>query len=192
MALLSRISPWSALADLQREMDQLVGTVFGGSGLEGGQQAARQAARAWAPAVDVFSRGGELVVRAELAGVDPERDVEISVADGVLNIRGQRRSEHRQEETSYIRMETTYGLFERTIPLPDGIDIDRIRATHDKGILEITIPAAAQISQVRKIPVQQVESSTSAQQTISAEPTPGDQTQAGGDAGTAAGSAAGS
>jgi HSP20 family protein len=180
MALMSRISPWSALADLQREMDQLVGTVFGGGSLEGGQRSAREPARAWAPAVDVFSRGGELVIRAELPGVDPEKDVEISVADGILNIRGQRRVEHRQEETNYIRMETSYGVFERTIPLPDGIDLDRIRATHDRGILEITIPAAAQISQVRKIPVQSVEGPSSGQQTISAEATSSSPTQASG------------
>jgi len=170
MALLSRISPWSALADLQREMDQLVGSVFGGGNVEGGSRTNRQSSRAWAPAVDVLSRGGNLIVRAELPGVDPSKDVEISVADGVLRIRGERRSEHRQEEANYLLMESSYGAFERTIPLPDGIDIERITARHDKGILEVTIPAAAQISQVRKIPVQAAEGSAGPQ-TITADAT---------------------
>lgn len=153
MAILGKLSPWSALADLQREMDQLTGSVFG-NGLEGSSRATRQAARAWAPAVDVFSRGGDLVVRAELPGVDPEKDVEISVSDGVLHIRGERRTEHRQEDTNYFRMETSYGAFERSIPLPDGIDIDGIKAAHEKGILEVVVPVSKQVAQARKIPVQ--------------------------------------
>jgi HSP20 family protein len=154
MTILSKLSPWSALADLQQEMDQLMGSVFGGNSLEGGPRATRQAARAWAPAVDVFSRGGDLVVRAELPGVDPEKDVEISVSDGVLHIRGERRTEQRHEDTNYFRMETSYGAFERSIPLPDGIDIDGIKAVHEKGILEVVVPVSAQVAQARKIPVQ--------------------------------------
>jgi HSP20 family protein len=94
------------------------------------------------------------VVRAELPGVDPEKDVEISVSNGVLHIRGERRTEHRQEDTNYFRMETSYGAFERSIPLPDGIDIDGIKAAHEKGILEVVVPVSNQVAQAKKIPVQ--------------------------------------
>ena len=182
MAILSRLSPWSALADLQREMDQLVGSVFGGNGgLEGSPRAPREVARAWAPAVDVFSRGGDLVVRAELPGVDPEKDVEINVSDGVLHIRGERRTEQRHEDTNYFRMESSYGAFARSIPLPDGSDIDGIKAVHDKGILEVVVPVSAQVAQTRKIPVQI--QAASPQQTIEAGTSQGDGSPA--DAGNA-------
>jgi HSP20 family protein len=94
------------------------------------------------------------VVRAELPGVDAEKDVDIQVADGVLTIRGQRRAEHRDEGTSYFRMETSYGAFERSIPLPEGVNPDDIKATHKQGILEVVVPGAAQVAPARKIAVQ--------------------------------------
>jgi HSP20 family protein len=154
MALLSTMSPWAALSDLQREMNQLMRSVFGNTGLTEAPRATQQIARTWTPSVDVFSRQGDLIVRAELPGVDPEKDVDITVADGVLTIRGQRRAEHRDEGTNFYRMETSYGAFERSIPLPEGVNPDEITATHKQGILEVVVPGAAQIAPARKIPVQ--------------------------------------
>ena len=176
MALLSTMSPWAALSDLQREMNQLMRSVFGNTGLTEAPRLTQQAARTWTPAVDVFSRQGNLVVRAELPGVDPEKDVDIQVADGVLTIRGQRRAEQRDEGTNYFRMETTYGAFERSIPLPDGVNPDDIKATHKQGILEVVVPGAAQVAPARKIPVQ-VEESPS-QKAITAEGNGSAETQA--------------
>ena len=173
MALLSKLSPWSALADFQREMDQLMGSVFGSNGFEGSTGTTRQAARAWAPAVDVFSRDGELVIRAELPGVDPEKDVDISISDGILHIRGERRTEQRHEDANYFRVETRYGAFERSIPLPEGIDIDAIKAIHEKGVLEVVVPISAKEAQARKIPVQ-IEGAAPSQQAIEGETSPGD------------------
>ncbi|MGH2722641.1 MAG: Hsp20/alpha crystallin family protein [Actinomycetota bacterium] len=156
MALLSTLNPWSALSDLQREMNDVMRGVFGRNGLAlpGATEPSRTATRTWTPAVDLFTRDGDLVVRAELPGVDAEKDVDIQVADSVLTIRGQRRAEHRDEGTNYVRMETTYGSFERSIPLPEGINPDDIRATHRQGILEVVVPGAAQVAPARKIPVQ--------------------------------------
>lgn len=155
MALLSTLSPWSALSDLQREMNDVIRSVFGRNdlGLAGTTDASRTAVRTWTPAVDVFSRNGDLVVRAELPGIDAEKDVDIQVADGVLTIRGQRRAEQRDDGTNYFRMETTYGAFERSLPLPDGINPADIRATHRQGILEVVVPGAAQVAPSRKIPI---------------------------------------
>ena len=163
MAFLSRYNPWSALSDLERQMDQLMKGVFRGTGL-GTQQA-----KAWAPAVDVFSRESDLVIRAELPGVDPAKDVDITVEDGALRIRGQRKSEHRDEGANYFRMETSYGAFERTIPLPDGVNIDDIKAVHKHGVLEVVVPGAAQIAPAKRIPVQLEDSG--AQQSIEAQAT---------------------
>lgn len=165
MALLSRFSPWSAFTDLERQMDQLVKAAFRGIGFGEPAQAA-----AWTPAVDVFSRDNDLVIRAELPGVDPEKDVDITVAGGVLRIHGQRQSEHRDEGADYFRMETSYGAFERSIPLPEGVNVDDIKAVHRNGILEVVVPGAAQIAPAKKIPVQ-LEGAGAQQQTIEAQAT---------------------
>lgn len=168
MALLSRLSPWSALTDLERQMDQLVKGVFGETGFDtpgltgGGRQA-----KVWMPAVDVFSRDSDLVIRAELAGVDPEKDIDITAEDGVLRIRGQRRYENRDEGANYFRMETSYGSSERSVPLPEGVNPDEIKAVHRNGVLEVVVPNAAQIATAKRIPVQ-LEQSQPDQQTIEA------------------------
>lgn len=153
MAFLSRLSPWSMLSDLQREMDQLTRNLFGQS-YEQGSSGTALMTKAWTPAVDVLTRGSDLVVRADLPGVDPEKDVDISVSDGVLHIRGERRSEQRDEGDNYVRLESSYGAFERNIPLPEGVDVDGIKAVHKQGILEVTVPGAARIAPARKIPVE--------------------------------------
>jgi HSP20 family protein len=168
MAILTNLGPWSALSDLQREMDQLVRTVFGSNSAGGGTKEQQRASRTWVPAIDVYGRGDNLVVRAELAGVDPEKDVEISVEDGALKIAGHRRMEHRQEDTNFLRVESSYGAFERTIPLPDGVKAEEIKAVHRQGILEITVPLPAQVSTVRKVPVQ-IAGDSSDQKTIAPE-----------------------
>lgn len=127
--------------------------VFGGYGSEPGDRR-MVSTNAWAPAVDVFARDDDLVVRAELPGVDPEKDVEITVENGMLRIRGERRTEQREERENYFHMETSYGSFERQIPLPDGVDAEGITAVHKQGILEVTVPGGAQVSAAKKIPVQ--------------------------------------
>lgn len=149
----ARLAPWSALSDLQREMDSLVRTVFGGDSAEG-EGKSPQRGGGWAPAIDLFGRGDDLVVRVDLAGVDPEKDVDISVVDGILRVRGERKFDQRQEGTNYFRIESRYGAFERSIPLPDGVKVDDIKAVHRHGVLEVVIPMAAQMPSVRKIPVQ--------------------------------------
>ncbi|HEU4868635.1 MAG TPA: Hsp20/alpha crystallin family protein [Actinomycetota bacterium] len=169
MALLSRLSPWSALSDLERQMDQLVKGVFGETGFDTPQRIAGRQAKAWMPAVDVFSRDSDLVIRAELAGVDPEKDVEITAEDGVLRIRGQRHYENRDEGANYFRMETSYGSFERSVPLPEGVNPDDIKAVHRNGVLEVVVPNAARIATARKIPVQ-IDEGQAQQQTIEAKP----------------------
>jgi HSP20 family protein len=92
--------------------------------------------------VDEFRDGDMQVVRAELAGIDPEKDVEITVQDGVLQINAQRRVEEKTEDKGYMRHELRYGSFKRTLPLPDGASESDITATYKDGILEIRVPVA--------------------------------------------------
>jgi HSP20 family molecular chaperone IbpA len=82
----------------------------------------------------------EYTVRAELPGLDPEKDVQVSVSDGVLTIRAERREE---KQTRY-RSEFRYGSFERSIRLPSNADEQAAKASYDRGILSITVPLRAQ------------------------------------------------
>ena len=82
-----------------------------------------------------YVKDGTYVLRAELPGVDPEKDIEVMVSKGVLMI-----SAHRQEETEgKHRSEFRYGAFTRSVTLPEGADEDHIRASYDSGILEVVV-----------------------------------------------------
>lgn len=90
--------------------------------------------------VEEFMEDGQLVVRAELPGVDPDRDIDISIDGGNLRIRAERRQEEKVEHRNYRRSEIRYGSFTRTIPLPAGTKEDDITATYKDGILEVRAP----------------------------------------------------
>ncbi|HMK12784.1 MAG TPA: Hsp20/alpha crystallin family protein [Acidimicrobiales bacterium] len=81
-----------------------------------------------------------LVVRAEIPGIDPEKDVEITVQDGMLHIKAERRSESKETTEGSFRSEFHYGSFERYIRVPKETDMDDVKATYKDGILEVTCP----------------------------------------------------
>jgi HSP20 family protein len=108
----------------------------------------------WVPRVDVIESNGDIVLRAELPGVDPERDVEVHVEDDRVTIRGQRRQEARTQDERFVRVETSYGSFQRTVPLPVPADRDQVRATYRDGILEVAIPRSGSNERSRRIPIQ--------------------------------------
>jgi len=105
----------------------------------------------WQPAVDVFERNGDLVVTAEIPGVDA-KDIHVTVTDDVLRLRGERTQEDETKEGGYYRRERFHGTFERAVPLPAEVDPDKIRATHKNGLLEVVLPKAA-AAQTREIEV---------------------------------------
>jgi HSP20 family protein len=90
--------------------------------------------------VDQFHDGPTEVIRAELPGVDPAKDVELTVTDGMLRIHAERRVEEKTEERDYVRHEMRHGTLTRTLPLPEGVSGSDITATYKDGILEIRIP----------------------------------------------------
>jgi HSP20 family protein len=104
--------------------------------------------------VEEVREGDDLVVRAELPGIDPERDVEVTASDGMLHIRARReeRSEEREGET--VRSEFHYGSFVRNLPLPSGVQEDDIKASYKDGILEIRVPVGEEEKEeTKRIPV---------------------------------------
>lgn len=105
------------------------------------------------PALDVKETDQGLEVSAELPGVE-EKDLDVSIAEGLLTIKAEKRQEQKKEEKGYYLMERSYGTVSRSIRLPFDADPDKVSATFDKGVLKIAIPRPAEEqAKVRKIAV---------------------------------------
>lgn len=102
--------------------------------------------------VEEYVDGGQHVIRADLPGVDPMRDIDLHVEDGVLRLRAQRREEQREKTRTEIR----YGSFERVLALPPGTTAEQVSATYVNGVLTVTFPAAPPQPSTR-VPVTSVE-----------------------------------
>jgi HSP20 family protein len=92
---------------------------------------------------------GEYIVRAELPGLDSEKDLSLTVLDGVLRIQAERR----EEEQTKNRSEFRYGMLQRSLRLPTGAEEDKITATYDKGVLTVHVPISTKTPAGRTIPV---------------------------------------
>ena len=105
--------------------------------------------------VEEVMEGDTLVVRAELPGIDPEKDVDISIRDGFLEIRAERHEQTEQKEKDSYRSEFRYGSFMRRLPLPEGVKQDEVTATYKDGVLEVRTPVPARdvASTKQKIPI---------------------------------------
>jgi len=124
------MSPFTLMRRFTEDMDRM----FSGTGGTGGRETGL-----WAPPIDVRESGGNLVVSAELPGLNKE-DVKVEVHEDALVIQGERKREWEQERGGVRRSERTYGSFYREIPLPDGAKTDQAKAQFNNGVLEVTIP----------------------------------------------------
>jgi HSP20 family protein len=137
-------NPFHGLVDSISEWNRMRELGSGRIGPETGYEERRRThATAWVPSTDVFAKGGNLVIRVSLSGVNPE-DVEITLSNDVLTVSGERRSEleDEEEETFYVR-ERYYGAFRRTWTLPAGVNENDISADFENGLLEITVRGGA-------------------------------------------------
>jgi HSP20 family protein len=108
---------------------------------------------AWTPAVDIYETDRDIVISAELPGMD-EGDVDVEVRETVLTIRGERRFEREEkQENNYHRVERSYGKFSRAFSLPKNVETDRITARFDKGVLEVRLPKSVK-SEARAIKIE--------------------------------------
>ena len=128
---------------LRREIDRLFEDTFGRG----------DSANTWTPAVDVRESDKELRLEVEVPGIRPD-DVEITTENGVLTVRGEKRSARKEgdENNRYHMIERSYGSFIRSFQLPQGLDESAIEASYDDGILSIHIPKTA-LPQPRKIEI---------------------------------------
>ena len=105
----------------------------------------------WLPAVDVRENDDALVFTAELAGIAKD-DVEITVDDGILTLKGERRFNENDEEKNYRRIERAYGAFSRSFTLPSAVDAEHVEASFQDGLLTVTVPKA-EVAKARKITI---------------------------------------
>ncbi|HEX3277542.1 MAG TPA: Hsp20/alpha crystallin family protein [Thermoleophilaceae bacterium] len=113
-----------------REVDRLFDAFFGSD---------RDQGRRWVPPVDLVEAEDHFVLKADLPGLS-EEDVSVEVQDGALTISGERSAEHETSEGGWYRIERSFGSFQRSLTLPDGVDPDGISAKFDRGVLEVRIP----------------------------------------------------
>lgn len=106
--------------------------------------------------MEEFMDDGMLVVRAEMPGLDIDKDLAISLHDGLLHIKAQRTQKEEKKDKEYFRSEFRYGEFERTLPLPPGVTVADVKATYTDGVVEVRIPAGAPADGTTKVPVQRV------------------------------------
>lgn len=93
----------------------------------------------WVPAVDIREDDDAFVLHADLPGVDPD-DIDVSMENGMLTIRGEREQDREEEQFGYRRVERVRGSFYRRFSLPDNVDADNITARSEHGVLELVIP----------------------------------------------------
>lgn len=141
----SRLGADDPFSRLQREMNRLFDDLY--RGVPAAEEWGKRTA--WAPRVDVQEDKDALKVTADLPGVD-EKDVECTLENDVLTIKGEKKSEREQEEKGYYLAERTYGSFYRAISLPFDVDRDKVEASFANGVLTIRLPKAAQESQAQK------------------------------------------
>ena len=121
--------------ELQRELNQLfdasLGSLFRKAQLSG--------ETVWSPAVDVYDNKDSFIIKADLPGMT-QKDINVSLQDGILTITGQKKHETEVKEDNYYRLERAYGTFQRQLSLPTNVDATNIKATYKDGVLQLSLP----------------------------------------------------
>ena len=128
---------WSSLpgiSSLQDEMNKMFDRFFRGGdfpdfGMDSGS---------WIPPIDLSETGDKVTVKTEIPGIDP-KEIDISIQDNTLIIKGEKKAEKEEKDKNYYRMERRYGSFSRSISLPASVDVNKISAECKNGVLEINL-----------------------------------------------------
>jgi HSP20 family protein len=119
---------------LRNEIDRLFDSPFAGW-----SEGLQPFMSGWSPALDLHEDKDNFFVRAELPGMKKE-DIEISLHEGVLTLSGERKEEKKHEGVAIHRSERFVGRFQRTLTLPSAVDLDKVKATYEDGLLTVTLP----------------------------------------------------
>ena len=143
-----RYEPLGVLRQFHDEVSRLFDEDY--RGLTTGDQSSAATSH-WAPAVDIKEETDRYVLRADVPGVD-SKDIEITMENGLLTIKGERKHEDKEEREGYKRVERVYGTFYRRFTLPDTADAEKVSASSKDGVLEVTIPKQEKV-QPRRIKI---------------------------------------
>lgn len=133
------INRWDPFRDLSILQDK-INRVFNEQVERGSEPASN---KAWAPAVDILETENDLVVRAELPGINRD-DIDIEVTGESLTIRGERKF-NEQDKEKYLRVERPYGPFQRSFTIGVPVQQDKVKATYRDGVLEVLVPKAEEV-----------------------------------------------
>jgi len=126
--------PFRELSSMRREIDRIMDRFFDTDRITEGM---------WLPDVDVSETPEEIVVKADIPGID-EKDLSVTLSGDNLIIKGERKEEKEEKGKHFHRIERSYGSFQRSIPLPVAVETDKIDATYNNGVLEIHLPKTAE------------------------------------------------
>lgn len=132
------LAPWNQYQELtrwHRDIDDLFRRFFSGER----ERSDQLPGTGWMPAMEVFEREGRYVIRADVPGIDP-KEVEVSILNDALTIKGERKKSHEVKEKESYYSEAAYGKFERRLALPKGIDPEKITGRFENGVLEVSVP----------------------------------------------------
>ncbi len=127
------LMPWTDVTGLRKEMDHLFERFLEPAWSE------FPTLGAWEPKVDITETTDTVVVKAELPGVD-QKDIAVSLQEGILTIKGEKEEEKEQKDARYHRVERAYGAFARAVRLPAAVDASKVTATFKDGVVTITLP----------------------------------------------------
>lgn len=134
-------TPFTFMRRFSEEMDRLIEDFGLGRGLLTPMLDKAQLPQGpWSPQIEMFERGNQVVLRADLPGMTKD-DVNIEIDNDGITIEGERKNEHEEKGEGYYRSERAYGKFHRRIPMPEGVKAEDAKANFNHGVLEITIPA---------------------------------------------------
>lgn len=133
-----RWQPFQDLPTIQERMNRIFDETFRGLGRSGSEDDWAFGG-SWAPSVDIYEHDGNIVLKAELPGIDP-KDVDVRVENNVLTLLGERKLDSEVKREDYHRVERAYGKFSRSFTLPNVVDTDKIKADYAHGVLQVSIP----------------------------------------------------
>ncbi len=145
--IMRRWDPFDELRNMQHEMDRLFNRFLGTREAEGAREVV-----AWMPTIDSYVKDGKLTIKAELPGIDA-KDLDVSVTDRELVIKGERKAEKDEKEKEYAYHEISYGSFERHFLLPEGAKTGDLKAKFANGILEIEVPVP-ELPKAKKVQIE--------------------------------------
>lgn len=149
---MARRNPFRGFSDFISETNRATENWMTGADLSGADDPKRSQTTAWAPITDIFTRGEDMVVRCDLAGVLRE-DVDVTLSNGILTISGERKVPEDEKDATFYVSERNYGFFRRSMSLPEGLGERDIEAVFAEGVLEVVLSGGARLPSPRRIQI---------------------------------------